>query len=130
MPINFKREGNVCDKCHKQNTEVGLMTDYTDPHDGYRGLLCSECIKKREKSYTEKCPKCKRLAYEHGGMSFYGEPPNVEKMCLECVEEKEEKTTKRNEMKLKIKNFSKEHWKFWIATIISILAIIIGLSRL
>ena len=106
------------------------MTDYTDPHDEYKGLLCSECIKKREKPYTEKCPKCKRLAYEHGGMSFFGEPPEIEEMCLECVEKKEKKESKRNARKLKIKNFAKDHWKFWIGTSLTIIAIILGLSAL
>jgi len=128
LPIEFKRSGDTCDRCHKQNTEVGKMTDYTDPHDGYKALLCSECIKKREKPYTEICPKCKRLAYEHGGMSFYGEIPDVEGMCLECVEEKEKKESKRKARKLTIKNFIRDHWQFWIGTIISIVAIILGLS--
>lgn len=129
MPIEYKREGNACDKCHKQNTEVGKMTDYTDPHDGYKALLCSECIKKREKPYTEKCPKCKKLAYKHGGMSFYGEPPNDEKMCLECAEKKEKKNDTTNAMKLKIKNFAKDHWQYWITLTIAILGLI-GFSRL
>ena len=71
MPIEFKREGNACEKCKKSNTEVGPITDYTNPYDGYRGLLCSKCIKRQEKSYTEICPVCKRIAYEHGGMTVY-----------------------------------------------------------
>ncbi len=129
MPIETKREGNTCDKCHKPNTEVGAITYYTDPNDGYEGLLCSECIKKREKSYTEICPKCKRLAYKHGGMSFYGEPPyDDEEMCLECVEKTERKMAKRIAIKLKIKNFTKDNWRFWIMVIIGILGLI-GLSR-
>jgi hypothetical protein len=130
LPIEFKRSGDTCEKCDKPNTEVGKITYYTNPHDGYRGLLCSECIKKQEKPYTEMCPKCKRLAYEHGGMSYYGEPPHVKEMCLECVEKKEKEVAKRNAMKLKIKNFAKDHWKFWITVSISIVAIIVGLSRL
>ena len=107
------------------------MTDYTDPHDGYKALLCSECIKKREKPYTAICPKCKKLAYEHGGMSVYGDnPENFENMCLECVEKKEKKVAKQNIMKLKITKFAKDHWKFWIGTSLTIIALIIGLSKL
>ena len=71
MPIEFKKEGNACERCKKLDTEVGPITYYTDPHDGYKGLLCSECIKRREKPYTEICPKCKRVAYEHGGLTYY-----------------------------------------------------------
>ncbi len=131
MGILHKREGNACEKCKKLDTEVGPITYYTDPHDGYKGLLCSECIKRREKPYNEICPKCKRVAYEHGGMSCYGEKPeDFEDMCLECVEKKEAREAKRNAIKLTIKNFAKDHWKFWITISISIVAIIVGLSRL
>jgi len=130
MPIEFKKEGNACEKCKKSDTEVGPITYYTDPHDGYKGLLCSGCIKRREKPYTEICPKCKRVAYEHGGMSAYGHEPPFEDMCLECVEKKEARQAKRGHIKLTIKNFTKNHWKFWITISISIVAIIVGLSRL
>ena len=131
MPIEFKREGDTCDKCNKSNSEVGAMTDYTSPHDGYKGLLCSECIKKREKPYTEICPKCKKLAYKHGGMSFYGESPeNFEDMCVECVMKKEEKESKRKARKLRIKNFVKDHWNVWLIATIGILSLIIALLSL
>jgi len=127
MPIEFKKEGNACEKCKKLDTEVGPITYYTDLHDGYKGLLCSECIKRREKPYTEICPKCNRVAYEHGGMSFYGEPPeNFEDMCLECVEKKEVIVAKRNAMKLTIKNFAKDHWKFWISTGLVIIGLVMA----
>ena len=130
MPIEHKREGNACAKCKKLNTEVGPITHYTDPHDGYEGIVCSECIKRREKPYTEKCPKCKKLAYQHGGMSVYGEVPNdFEDMCLECVEKKEVRDSKIAATKLKIKNFAKDHWKFWITLTIAIIGLIIGISR-
>jgi len=130
LPIEIKRSGDTCDKCHKSNTEVGKITDYIDPHDGYKGLLCSECIKRREKPYTEICPKCKRVAYEHGGMSAYGdEPKDFEKMCLECVEKKEKKVAKRNAMKLAIKNFFKKRWTFLVLVGIGILSLIIAYSK-
>jgi len=165
MPIEFKREGNACEKCKKLDSEVGKITHYTDPHDGYEGLLCSECIKKREKPYTEICPICKRVAYEHGGLTYnddredfdewdakdnddeddgyveaddfnfdniYDEkPPNFDNlMCIECYEKKLAKAKKIRKTKLTIKNFTKDHWKFWIGTSITIILGIIGLSRL
>ena len=126
MPIEFKKEGNACERCKKLDTEVGPITYYTDPHDGYNGLLCSECIKRREKPYTEICPQCKRVAYEHGGMSSYGDELPFEDMCLECVEKKEARVTKMNARKLKIKNFAKDHWKFWISTGLIITGLVIA----
>jgi len=66
MPIEFKREGNACEKCKKLVTEVGKVTHFTKHGDDL--LLCIECLKKREKPYTEKCPVCKKTAYEHHNM--------------------------------------------------------------
>ena len=58
-------------------------------------------------------------------MSFYGEPPYAhEDMCLECVEKKEKKMAKRIAIKLKIKNFTKDNWRFWIMVTIGILGLI------
>ena len=158
MPIEFKREGNACEKCKKLDTEVGKITHYKSPHDGYEGLLCSECIKRREKPYTEKCPRCKRVAYKHGGLTYYDDsdadddsndvvitdsdnyddfndlrvekPPSFDLMCMECYEKKLTKAKKIRKTKLTIKNFAKDHWKFWIGTSITIIFGIIGLSRL
>ncbi len=71
MGIKFVEEGNQCVKCKKLDSEVEKITYYTDPYDDYQALLCSECIKRREKPYTEICPKCKRVAYKHGGLTYY-----------------------------------------------------------
>jgi len=154
MPIEFKREGNACEKCKKLHKEVGKITHYTKHGDDL--LLCAECLKKREKPYTEICPKCKRLAYKHGGITFYSDsdesdgiiisdsdnfddfhdlseekPPSFsELMCLECHEKKVSKVKKNRRIKRKIKDFAKNHWKFWIGTSITIMLGIIGLSRL
>ncbi|QLH07667.1 hypothetical protein [Nitrosopumilus ureiphilus] len=162
MPIEFKRESNACEKCKKLDTEVGKITHYTKH--GTNLLLCAECIKKREKPYTEICPKCKRLAHKHGGLTFYSdsdsdadadadEPDDIiisdsdsfddfydlskeksplfsELICLECHEKKVSKVKKNRKIKREIKNFAKDHWKFWIGTTITIILGIIGLSRL
>ena len=150
-----KREGNACEKCEKLDTEVGKITHYTKHGSDF--LLCSECLNKREKPYTEICPKCKRIAYEHGGLTYYDgsdaddspgvlvtdsdnydgfdfdfdeEPPSFELMCMECHAKKVARVKKIRKTKLTIKNFAKDHWKFWITISISIIVIIIGLSRL
>jgi hypothetical protein len=156
LPIEYKRSGDTCEKCKKPNTEVGKITHYTKHGDDL--LLCAECIKKHEKPYTEICPKCKRLAYKHGGLTYFDEsdldgsnvieivddskgfdnfddlseekpPLFTDPMCLECHEKKVAKVKKNRKIKREIKNFAKEHWKFWIATAIGILGII-GISGL
>jgi len=129
VPIEFKREGNACERCKKQDTEVGKITHYTEH--GSDLLLCPKCLKKEEEPYTEICPKCKKRAYEHGGMTVFGdEPEDFEEMCIECYEKKESKDAKRDAIKLTIKNFMKDHWKFLISISISIVAVAIALSRL
>jgi len=150
LGIVHKRKGDACEKCKKQNTEVGEITHYTGH--GADLLLCPTCLKKREKTYTEKCPKCKRVAYEHGGLTYYDdsdaddpdtndsdnddgfdydeEPPSFESMCMECHEKKVARVKKIRRAKLTIKNFAKDHWKFWVGTAITIILGIIGLSRL
>lgn len=123
LGIIHKREGNVCEKCKKENTEVGKMTDYTDPHDGYGGLLCSECIKKREKPYTEICPKCKDNAYDNGGMTIADkdEPP-FEEMCMKCYE----KDAKRKERLRKTKKTVKTNWYRLAIIAIGIVGVVVA----
>jgi len=152
MPIEFKREGNVCEKCKKLDTEVGKITHYIKH--GADLLLCPKCLEFRERSYIEKCPKCKRVAYEHGGLTYYDDsdaddlddeisdnydsfddfdydekPPSFESMCMECHEKKVARVRKIRKVKLTIKNFARDHWKFWIGISISIIGLIILISR-
>ena len=123
MSIEFKREGNACERCKKQDIEAGKITHYTKH--GADLLLCPKCLEDKERTYTEKCPKCKRVAHEHGGMSAYGDEPPLEEMCLECVQKKEARDAK----KLKIKNFMKDHWKYWITISLTITGIIVALLK-
>ena len=169
MGIGFV-EGNQCRKCKKHDSEVGKIIPYTDSQGSFAGLLCSECIKIHEKPYIVICPKCNRIAYKHGGLTYYTdsdihefddfeefdsnshrdfeefdshqhddlnefysppfdkEPTSFELMCLECHGKKVAKVKKIRKTKLIIKNFAKDHWKFWISTSIAIIFGIIGLS--
>ena len=151
MPIEVKREGHTCEKCKKSDTEVGKIIHYTKHGDDL--LLCPKCLKFRERPYTEICPKCKRIAYKHGGLTYYDdsdiddsndyvitddnedfdnfdyneEPPSSsELMCLECHEKKVARERKRKARNLKIKNFAKNHWKFWISTGLIITGLVIA----
>ena len=125
LPVDIKRTGDRCEKCRRLRSVVGQITDYTDPHDGYRALLCSDCIQFHEKPYKSICPKCKRLAHKHGGMSFYGEPSyHHEVMCFECVKKKEKKVKKQNTKKLKIKNLLRKNWKFWIMLTVAVIILL------
>ena len=153
MPIEFKKEGNTCERCKKLETEVGKITHYTEHGDDL--LLCPKCLEFRERPYTEICPKCKRVAYEHGGLTYYDDsdaddlddeisdnydsfddfdydekPPSFESMCMECHEKKVARVRKTRKAKLTIKNFAKDHWKFWITMSASIITVVIALSRL
>ena len=156
MPIEFKRSGDTCEKCNKPNTEVGKITHYTKH--GADLLLCSKCLESREKPYTEICPKCKRVAYEHGGLTYYDEsdtddsndyensdnfndfhnfdndekpPSSSELMCMECHQKKVAKVRKIRRIKLTIKNFAKDHWMmFWIMATVGILSLIVALLSL
>jgi len=126
LPIEFKKEGNACERCNKLDIEVGKIIHYTKHGDDL--LLCPKCLEARERPYTEICPKCKRVAYEHGGMSAYGEEPPFEDMCVECVEKKEARDTKIIAIKSTIKNFAKDHWKFWISTGLVITGLVMAYS--
>ena len=123
LGFKFKREGNLCERCKKEAAEVGKMAFYEE----YDLWCCDKCIKETIDEKNLKCPKCKRVAYEHGGMSGYGDEPPFEFMCLECVEKKEAREAKRNAIKLTIKNFAKDHWKFWIMLVVGIIAIVVSL---
>jgi len=117
MPIEF--ESNICDTCQKSDNEVGKIKLRKEHR--INKYLCSKCFKRSEKPYTEICPKCKKVAYEHGGMSAYGFGPTFEEMCLECVEKKETKEAKRKANKLKIKKFILKNWKFWIGIAVALI---------
>jgi len=58
------------------------------------------------------------------------QPPSFDLMCMECHDKKSSKSEKNRKNKLLIKNFAKDHWKFWIGTSITIIFGIIGLSLL
>jgi len=53
---------------------------------------------------------------------------NGKDMCADCIEKKELKKRQREAIKLRIKNFTKDHWKFLISTSIAIVFGIIGIS--
>jgi len=136
LPVESRREGNVCEKCGKENTEVGKMTDYTDPHDGYKGLLCSECITRREKPYTEICPRCHDNAYANGGMTVWSgsdeNPLDYDLVCMKCYEKLEKREVQLNKIKTTSKRFGKNNWKFFISITVAIIGITVtyfGLSR-
>jgi len=152
LGIKQVREGNQCEKCKKDVSEVGKLTHYTKH--GADLLLCPKCLEFREKPYTEICPKCNRVAYEHGGLTYYDDsdaddskdfdiidndnhdgldnfdldekPPSFESMCMECHDKKVARVRKIRKAKLTIKNFAKDHWKFWIMLGLAILAILAG----
>ena len=124
MPVEIKKDG-ACDGCKKLGTETSPITHYKKHGDNL--LLCPKCLEARERPYIVICPKCKKVAYEHGGMSFYGEyPEDFEDMCVECVEKKEVREAKRNAIKLKTKIFLMKNWKYWISTGLIIVGLVMA----
>ena len=122
----FDKVGNVCDECKKDSEEVGMSKQYTTCQ-GIQKLLCKNCTEKHKKIDKEICPKCKQLAWKHGGMSTYDNPPNKpKKMCSDCVDDEKDKKKKNDTRNLKIWNFVK---KYSIPLAGFILLIIFGLHN-
>jgi len=123
MGIKFIKEGNVCGHCSKLTTEVGKMIHYKKHH--FDVLLCENCVKEFDDKYPEKCPECRELISEHGGVSGlrgYEENGETKIHCFDC-EEKRVKKIETNEIR---KNFFKSNWKFWILLGIGIIGLLIA----
>ena len=57
-------------------------------------------------------------------MSTYDNPPNKpKKMCLDCVNNEKDKKKKKDTRNLKIKNFIKNNWRYWITTLLMIIVL-------
>jgi len=87
--------------------------------------------------------KYEKIMLRDGSLTYYDDsdsddfndcekeqPPSFDLMCMECHDKKSSKSEKNRKNKLLIKNFAKDHWKFWIGTSITIIFGIIGLSIL
>ena len=159
MPIEVKREGHTCDKCKKSDTEVGKITHYTKHGDDLLLCpKCLEFREEPYTETCPKCKRVAYehggLTYyddsdvddaddsdviiaddfnnsdNYNGFDYDKKPPSFDLMCMECYEKKLAKAKKIRKAKLTIKNFAKDHWKFWITISISIVTIIVALSKL
>ncbi len=124
MPIEFKREGNVCDNCKHGVSDVGQITHYTKF--GQDRLLCKNCIDDLDKVFLEKCPKCNRPAHERSGMREYVEKGKTKKNCYECDKKRRKNIETRN---IRIK-FFKDNWKFWITIGLGVIALLVAKSMI
>lgn len=115
MGIKFVKEGNVCDRCKKPDTEVGTITHYTEFNQN--SLLCSKCIEEIKEVHTRKCSNCKKPV----GVTELSTYNQKNDLCYDCIK----KMDKSQKVKLKTKNFVIDNWKFWIATSIGIISIIV-----
>lgn len=115
MPIEWKKEGNACERCRKQNTEVGKMTHFKK-YD-LDELICQDCIEKIEQFHNAKCSNCGKTTtqddlvwHEH------------REICSECglkIRTKQKKSEKRK------KAFTSRK-EFWIGIAVAVIAIIVG----
>ena len=77
--------------------------------------------------YDKICCKCGK---NNADGSFEMPRYKGKDMCADCIEKEEQKRKRREAIKLRIKNFIKEHWKFLISTSIAIIFGIIALARI
>ena len=116
MPIEFKKEGNACERCKKLDTEVGRMEHYQNY--GIDKLLCKICIDELERYYADRCSDCERTLDEVGEFTQYED----KMLCTECYN----KSIKKRENKIKRKKFLFNNWKFWISTGLVITGLVIA----
>jgi len=112
LGIKNVREGNQCERCKKDTSEVGKMEFYEE-HDLW---CCDKCIKETVKEKNLKCYKCKKVV----GIENMTEHNN-ESMCYNC---KEKDVTKRKKTKERIKFFRK-YWYVWFGALIAIIIAIL-----
>ena len=115
MGIKFVKEGNACELCGKQNTEVGKMTHYKKY--GHDDLLCKNCIKQIEIDENLQCPKCGKVVGLEGITEY-----EDEEMCIKCMKKITEKGLKREQQK----QFLKTNWFKWVMIGLTIIAIVVG----
>ena len=105
------REGNQCERCKKDVSEVGKMAFYEE----YDLWCCDKCIKETTEEKNLKCSKCKKVVGLEGLTEHNGK-----QMCYQCVED-----VKKNEVKTEErKRFFKTNWFKWITLILALIAIL------
>jgi len=117
------KEGNQCEKCKKLGTN-GFVVRFRKEL-GINEYLCSKCYHRVLGDYDKKCCKCDK---KNDDGSFEMPRYNGKDMCSDCIQKEELKKQRREAIKIRIKKFAKDHWKFWISTSIAIIFGIIGIS--
>ena len=113
LGIKFKREGNQCERCKKDVSEVGKLTFYTE----YDFLCCDKCIKEITKEKNLQCSKCKKVVGLKGLTEHHGKQLCYN--CMENVKNKEVQTEKR-------KSFLKKNWFKWIMIGFATIALLVA----
>ena len=121
--MEFVEEKNQCERCKKLGSS-GFIVRFRKEQ-GINEYLCSKCCHRSMGDYDKICCKCGKKN-EDG--SFEMPQYNGKDMCSDCIEKKELRRIRREAIKLKIKNFTKDNWKFLISTTIAIIFGIIGIS--
>ena len=121
------KERKQCEGCN-QLASSGFVVRFREQY-GINKYLCSKCCHRDMGDYDKICCNCgKNNADGSFEMSWY----NGKDMCSDCKSKELAKREHREALKLKIKstlkNFAKDHWKFWISTAIAIIFGIIGIS--
>ena len=118
-------EREQCEGC-SQLASSGFVVRFRKQY-GINKYLCSKCCHRAMGDYDKICCKCGK---NNADGSFEMPRYNGKDMCLDCISKELAKEEHRDFIKLKIKNFAKDHWKFWISTVIAITLGVIALFRI
>lgn len=134
MGIKVERVGSTCERCSNIASKELKVTHYTENDNDL--LLCDNCILEKEKERLEKkkeideiiendriarerkCHKCNENVWSKGGVRKH-EGEYYCKECVDKIQEKNEKTKKRN-------HFIKSNWRTWIFILIGIISLLIA----
>jgi len=110
-----------CKECKKLKSEAGIIRF----REGFNKYLCSNCCYRALGDYDKICCKC---GINNADGSFEMKQYNGKDMCADCIEKELLKREHIEAIKIRIKNFTKDNWKFLINTGIAIIFGIIGIS--
>ena len=109
-------ERNQCEGCKKPKSDVGIIRF----RDEFNQYLCSKCCHRAMGEFDKICDKCD---INNADGSFEMKQFQGKDMCADCIYKAQLKEEHRQAIKIKIKNFAKDHWKFWIGTAIGIIGL-------
>ena len=110
MGIESVREGNQCERCKRDASNVGELTFYKEDDI----LCCKECHDKVTEENNQRCDECHSVMGKKVRVTRFHKV-----LCQSCVE----KTTKKKIETDKQKSFIKTAWFKWIMVAFAIMGL-------